>query len=147
MEDVIETVKDHLVMGDDDDRGALLNCDPAQQIHHDAGARRVQWRGRLIRQYDARTVGERTGNRHALGFTPGKLLGQRMLAVADLEIVELFDGAGARGGSAHPHEMHRYGDVVAAVKERQKIWVLENEADLLEPQPAQVGSEPVLVVN
>ena len=36
------------VMGDGDDRGTLINGDPTQQIHHDAGARLIERRGRLI---------------------------------------------------------------------------------------------------
>src|SRR5664279_368647 len=70
-----------------------------------------------------------------------------MLAVADFEIVEQFDGALARRRRAHAGEIEHYRDVVAAVEERQQIGVLEDEAYLVEPEPAQVGLEPALVID
>jgi hypothetical protein len=45
-----------------------------------------------------RPVGERPGERHPLRFAAGKLFGQSMLAVADLEIVEQLNGTVVRAG-------------------------------------------------
>ena len=47
----------------------------------------------------------------------------------------------------NPARCEHHGDVVAAVEKRQQIGVLENEADLVEPQPAQIGLEPALVID
>ena len=83
-------------MGDDNDRRLLIDGDPAQQIHNNACARRIERRGRLVGENDARPVGKRAGDRHALRFAARELFRQSMLAVADLEIVEQFDGTSAR---------------------------------------------------
>ena len=91
-ENVIEPIQNHFVMSHDDNRSALINGDPTQQIHNDAGARRIERRGRFVGKYDARPICERPGDCHPLGFAAGKLLGQSMLAVANLKIVEQLDG-------------------------------------------------------
>src|SRR5450830_1366359 len=43
--------------------------------------------------------------------------------------------------------MHCNRDIVAAVEKWQQVWVLEDEADLVEPQPAQISLEPPLVID
>ena len=73
---MVEPVENHLVMRDDDDRSTLLDRDPAQQVHHNAGARRIERRGRLVGEDDARLIGESARDRHALRFAAGKLLRQ-----------------------------------------------------------------------
>jgi hypothetical protein len=44
-EEMIESVENHLVVGDHNDCGVLLGGNPAQQIHDDASARGIE-RGR-----------------------------------------------------------------------------------------------------
>ena len=132
-EDVIEAVEDHFVMGHDDDRGTLIDGDPAQQIHHDSSARRIERGGRLIGKNDARPVGERAGDRHSLRFAAGELLGQGMLAVADFEVIEQLDGARAGGRRFETGKMQHHRDIVAAVEKRQQIRVLKDEPNLVEP--------------
>ena len=61
-ENVIEAVEDHLVVGHHDDGGVLLDRNPPQQIHDNAGARGIKRRRRLIGENDARAVGERAGD-------------------------------------------------------------------------------------
>ena len=99
----------------------------------------IERRGRLVGEDDARPVGERAGDRDALGFAAGELRRHRVLAVSDLEIVEQFDGARARRRGAKSGKMEHHGDIVGGVEERQQIGVLKDEADLVEPQPAQIG--------
>ena len=75
-------------MRDANDRSVLINCHLAQQIHHNSGALRIERRGGLISENNARPVGQRASNRHALGFAARELRRRRVLAVADFEIVE-----------------------------------------------------------
>ena len=147
LKDVVEAVKNHFVVRDDDDRGTLLDGDPAQQIHDDSGACRIERCGRLVGEDDARPVGKRARDRDALGFAAGELRRQGMLAVADFEIVEQFDARAARGGWRRiPQDRARRRHCRCRQK-RQQVGVLEDEADLLEPQPAQVGLQPAAVID
>ena len=71
-----------------------------------------------------------------------------MLAVADLEIVEQLDRARRAPRRRHvAGEMQHHGDILGARQKRQQIVVLEDEADLLQPQPAQVGAQPAAVID
>jgi hypothetical protein len=67
--------------------------------------------------------------------------------MADLEIVEQFVGACARRSMAQSGKIEHNADVVAAVEKRQQIGVLEDESDFVEPQPAQIGLEPAVVID
>jgi hypothetical protein len=104
-ENVIEPIQNHFVMRHDDDCGALIDGNPTQQIHHDPGALRVERRGRLVCENNARPIGKRAGNRYPLRFAAGELRGHRVLTVADLEIVEQFDGTRVRSGCAKSSKM------------------------------------------
>jgi hypothetical protein len=70
------------------DRRVLLDRNPPEQIHHDACALGVKRRGGLVGQNDARSIGERTGDRHPLCLAARELCRHRVPAMADLEIVE-----------------------------------------------------------
>src|SRR3972149_3261054 len=48
---------------------------------------------------------------------------------------------------AHAGKIQAHRNIIAAVEKRQQIGILENEADLVEPQPAQIGLEPALVID
>ena len=137
-ENVIEAVENHFVMRDTNDRSILFDGDPAQQIHHYSGARRVERRGRLICENDARPVGERAGNRDALPLPAGQLRRHRVPTVADLQVVQQLDGACESRRGTKSRKLQHHGDIVGGVEEGQQIGVLENEADLVEPQPAQI---------
>src|SRR5690606_31765931 len=57
-EDAIKAIKNLLVVGHGDNCRTLLDGNPAQQIHDDAGTRRIKGRGRLIGKDDAGPVCE-----------------------------------------------------------------------------------------
>jgi hypothetical protein len=87
-ENVIEPIENHFVMRDADDRSFLINGDPAQQVHHDPGALRIERRGRLIGQNDARPIGKRARDRDTLRLAAGQLRRHCMPAVTDLQVVQ-----------------------------------------------------------
>src|SRR5487761_1568870 len=82
-----------------------------------------------------------------LRFTSRKLRRHCMLAVADIQVVEQLDRTRACGRCAEARQLQHDRDIVRAVKEGKKIGILEDEPDLVEPQPAQIGTQPVSVVN
>ncbi|PKP73851.1 MAG: MBL fold metallo-hydrolase [Alphaproteobacteria bacterium HGW-Alphaproteobacteria-6] len=67
----------------------------AQQVHDDPGPHRVERRGRLVGEDDARAVGEGAGDGHALRLAARELGRKGRLALAHLEVVQKFDGARA----------------------------------------------------
>src|SRR6185369_4951544 len=111
------------------------------------GPLRVERCGWLVGEDDTRPVGQRASDRDALRFAAGELRGHRMLAVTDLQIVEEFDGAPVRSRRAKPGKMQHDSHVVAAVEKWQQVGVLEDEADLVEPEPTQIGLEPAVVID
>lgn len=67
--DMIESIEDLLVMGDDDDGASVFRRNFPKHVHDGSGTLRIE-RGRgLIGQDDAGIVGERAGNRNALGLS------------------------------------------------------------------------------
>lgn len=56
-EDMVESAEDHLVVGDADDRGALIHRNFVQQVHDNARPLQVERRGRLVGKNDARPIG------------------------------------------------------------------------------------------
>ena len=107
----------------------------------------VERGGRLVGEDDARTVGERPGDRHALGLAAGQLGGKGVLAMADLEIVQQLDSPACVPRRLVPRQLQHHRHVVGGVEERQQVVELEDEADLLQPQPAQIAPQPAAVVD
>ena len=134
-------------MRDADDRGILIDGDPAQQVHHDSGALRIERRCWFVSQNNAWPVGQRASNRDALRLPAGEFRRHRMLAVTDLKVVQQLDGARERCRRTQSRELEHHCDIIRGVEERQQIGILENEADLVEPQPAQVALQPAIVIN
>ena len=140
LEDPVEPVEDLIVMGYCEDRSVLVNGDFAEQVHYDSAALRVERRGRLIGKDDTGSVGQSTRNCHTLRFAAREFGRHCLFAVADLQILEEFDGAIANCRSIEAGQIENDGDVVSTVQKRQEVMELEDKADFLEPQPAQIGS-------
>ena len=74
----------HLV-GDDDDRHALLLVDPLEQVEHLVRGLRVERAGRLVCEQDRGPRGECAGDADALLLTAGELLGVRLRLVGQAD--------------------------------------------------------------
>src|SRR5207245_9681586 len=72
---------------------------------------------------------------------------RRMLPWPDFERIERSDGAGTRRDGAKSGELQHDGDIVGGIEEWQQIGILKDEADLLEPEPPQIGREPAVVID
>ena len=105
-------------MRHDNDGRLLFDRDPSQKIHDDARTAGVEWCGRLVGEDDARPVGKRAGDSHALRFAARQLRRHCMFTVGDIKVIEKFEGARARRRAAEPSQIKHNLDVVAAVKKR-----------------------------
>ena len=67
--------------------------------------------------------------------------------MADLEIVQQFERPLARHGTVRPGQLQDDGDIVCCVEERQQVVELEDEADLVESELAQIAPAPPALLN
>ncbi|KAG1648403.1 hypothetical protein GQR58_029853 [Nymphon striatum] len=91
---------------------------------------RVEGRGRLIEQHDPRFHGERTGNRHTLLLTAGKLTGELVGLLRNANTLQQFASelfGFATRLLAHPDRSER--DVVTHSQVREQVEALEHHAD------------------
>ena len=70
-----------------------------------------------------------------------------MLAAPDLEIVEELHGALLCVGRLIAGELQHERHIVDGIEKRKQIVELEDETDLLQPQPAQILSRPLAIEN
>ncbi len=144
---MIEAVQDDLVVRDDDHRRVLLGSDPTQQVHHNASTCRVQRCRRLVREDDARPICERARNRYPLRLAARKLRRHSVFPVPNFEIIQQIDRVLARCRRAVPGQLQDDRDIVGCVEERQEVRILEDEADIIETESAQVGTQPMPIVD
>jgi hypothetical protein len=147
MEDVVEAVEYLLIMGNGEDRGLLFGSHLAQEIHDNTGPLRVERRGRLVGKDDARAVGKRAGDRDSLGLAPGQVGRHGVLAVSDLQVVQKLNRALLGIRLVATRQVEHDGHIVCAVEEWEKVVELEDEADLFQPQAAQIGSQPPPIID
>jgi methenyltetrahydromethanopterin cyclohydrolase len=75
------------IMGDDDNSGALALVEIRQQTQNLFSTLAVQGAGWFIGQDQRRSIGEGAGHCHALALSAGKLAGQVILAVNQIDEV------------------------------------------------------------
>lgn len=97
IKNAVEDIKRAVVVGDDEDAGIALMGDLGEQFHDLPTEGAVQRRGGLVREDEARVIGERTGDRNALLFTTGKGNREIVGTGCDAKEVEQFHGSFARG--------------------------------------------------
>lgn len=130
MEDVIEAIKNLLVVGDDDDRRLLFGGDALEQVHDDPGALRVERRRRLVRQNDPRVVGKCASDRHPLRLAAGQLGRKGVPAMTNFQVVKQLNSAAAGLLGRKAGQMQHHRDILGAGQERQQVVILKDEADL-----------------
>ena len=67
--------------------------------------------------------------------------------MSDLQVVQQLCRPVARGVGVCPCKLQHERDIFGRVEERDQVVELEDEADLVEPQPAQVGAQPPATVE
>ena len=125
------------VVRDHDDRLAEL-VDRAPQQPEDLGrGRRVEVAGRLVGEDHRGLGGERAGHRHALLLAAGQL--GRPVSAAVGERHRLEQPLDAPVAVAATGERQGQPDVLLGREDGDEVEGLEDEADLVAPQPRQVG--------
>ena len=94
-----------------------------------------------------RAIGQRAGDGHALRLTAGQASRVSVPVVGDAQIVEQLHGPAPRRLGSPAGEVQHDQDVLQAGQERDQVVELEDEADLVQPQPAQVALQPAVVVD
>src|SRR3954451_10679023 len=129
------------VMSDHDGRLSVVRDHLAYEVE-DLGARGgVEVAGRLVREDDRRTRGERPGDGHTLLLASRELrwpVGAAVVEAGPLD--DLFDPLLVDLAAG---ELERKPDVLLRVQHREEVEELEDEADVLAPELRQlVVAEP-----
>ena len=104
-DDAVGGAADREVVGDDQQRQAALDVEPAQQRGDLLGVGAVEVAGRLVGPHDRGVVDERAGDRHALALAAGELVGHvaaRGRAGRPARAPRARAGAPRRRGRARP---------------------------------------------
>ncbi len=98
----------------------------------------IEIAGGLVGQEDRGIEGERAGDGYALTLAAGKLVGEVVEALSQLD--ELEQGAGALVDllAFEPLEVERQGHIFEAGEARQEIEKLEDEADFVAAEAGEV---------
>ena len=131
--------RDPRVVGDDDDRSALLARQPGHQVHDLLARQRVERSGRLIGEDDLRGEGERPGDRYALALTAGQLAGPAAALVADPEPFQ--PGVGGLVGhlALGPVQQQWQRHVIGGGEFGHELPELEHKAERGTPQPGALS--------
>ena len=117
-------------MGNHDDRSALV-VQLAEELHDLLARRLVERAGRLVRQQERRVGCQRTGNRHALLLSAGKLILIMVHSVLQPDTHEhLLRAFGSLlGRNARVNQRKLY--IFERIQSGQKLKLLKDEPDLL----------------
>ena len=146
-EDPIGEVENAIVVGHDDTGAVLGNGDFAQEIHNAPTRARIKRGGWLIAHNKARFVNQCARNCDALLLTTGKLLGQFVGLIRDVELGQQFDCFLAC--LIDRHAFCDQGDcgIRSGIDRGDKIVLLEDEADVLEPEIDQFSIAKTVYVS
>src|SRR5437764_190819 len=125
-----------LVVGRHEQGGPDLEHLGHQDVEHLLAGRRVEVAGRLVGEEQARTGDQRPGDGGTLHLAPRELSGQ---VAGPLREPDLGDGVGHGAICAPSVEEQRERDVLGHRERRDEVEELEDEADLLPPQPGPLA--------
>ena len=112
----------------------MLADQPVEQGEHGPPGLDVQVPGRLVRKQQRRVMDQCPGNRHALLFPAGQLVGKTRAAVGQPHRVQEFSGPPDLRRAAVSVQFQRQADVFRHGQRGDEVVELEDEADLLAPE-------------
>src|SRR6185436_2178087 len=123
----------------DDDDGRAVGVNAIEEIRDLLAGRFVELAGRLVREQQGRTIGERAGNRDALHLPARQLRRTVIDPPRQADVLEEL----ARPGAAVALRRAGFGlrqlDVLPRGEHRQQEEALEHEADPVQPDAAPVA--------
>ncbi len=134
------------VVGDHDDRVALLLVELAEDAQHLAARLRVEVAGRLVGEHELGREKQGAGDRDPLLLAAGELGGEMVDAVAQPDPVEQHACALAHGRVAPLGDDRGQGHVLLRGERREQVEELEDEADVVAAQLGQLLVVEPLVV-
>ena len=118
------------IMRDHQDRCAVFAVDLVKQRHDFIRHGRVKVSGRLVRDQNLRTVGNRTGNCNTLLLTAGKLPRKAVSLLIQADEVHDLAHTAADQGFRKIDDFQRIGNILKYRLGRQELEVLEDNADI-----------------
>ena len=135
LEDAVGLLRHAAVVRDDEERGAQLLVDLAEEVVDRVGVHGVEVAGGLVGEHQRRAVHERAGDGHALLLTARELVGVLLLEALQAEQRQGLLGPRLRAldcGRASDERRHQH--VLEHAELRQQVVELEHEADELVAQ-------------
>ena len=139
---------EHAVVVRHDDAGAVFGHGHfAQQVHDPAARIGVQRGGRLVAHHQPRFVDKRAGDGHALLLAARKLVWQLGCLVADIQFFQHGDGPLPRLAAVHSLRDERDGRIAGRIDAGDEIVLLEDKADIRQPELDQLRVGEVVDVR
>ena len=142
MDDPGRPISNLLVVGDQEQGRSGLGMKPAEKLEQFPTGPGIEIPGRFIGQDQSRIIGQGTGYRHPLLFTPGKLGWVMFHPLGHPDQIQKMGGfipqsMGKPGSGGSDPTGHHH--VLPGLELREQIKKLEDKPDLLAPEP---GSGP-----
>ena len=115
-------------MGNHND-GVALRMDLLELFHDDMTIAAIKVAGRLVSEDDARVSDQAASDGNALLLATGELIRHVIFAFAKVEMLEDIIGHAETAGFAAAGIDEREGNILENRKSRNKVEVLEDEAD------------------
>jgi hypothetical protein len=126
------------VMGDDQNSRTKALVEVIDELQNLLTGVRIKIAGRFIGKQYRRINGKRSSNRNTLALAPRKFIGKMVNAVPELHQFEKLLRAVFNFLSRPLAQMQRQRDVFETIQRGKEIEELENEADLIAPNPGQI---------
>jgi hypothetical protein len=133
-QDAVGDLAEPLVVADDDDGRLFVLCQLPQQPHRLGTVRRIEVRGRLVREDESRVVGDRACDRDPLLLAARQLLDAELLACAETQRLEQHARALVGCAAVRAGKVEGDLDVLAGVQRRHEVEVLEDESEGRRPE-------------